>query len=42
VQCPFGNYVMQHMLEHGRLEDKKQIIDVVVENIVEHIICICT
>jgi len=30
---PFGNYVVQHMLEHGRKEDKAKIIHVVASNI---------
>jgi hypothetical protein len=35
VSNPFGNYVVQHMLEHGRLEDKKRILQVVKNSIFE-------
>eukprot|EP00930_Biecheleria_cincta_P040731 TRINITY_DN2789_c0_g2_i1.p1 TRINITY_DN2789_c0_g2~~TRINITY_DN2789_c0_g2_i1.p1 ORF type:complete len:590 (-),score=145.16 TRINITY_DN2789_c0_g2_i1:281-2050(-) len=31
---PYGNYVVQHMLEHGRLEDKKRIIQTIQHDIV--------
>lgn len=32
---PYGNYVVQHMLEHGRVEDKRRTLCVVEHNIVE-------
>ena len=31
----YGNYVVQHMLEHGRKEDKRRIINMIQDNIVE-------
>ncbi|CAK0826529.1 unnamed protein product [Prorocentrum cordatum] len=32
---PFGNYVVQHMLQHGRKEDKKRIIAIIQARILE-------
>jgi len=34
AQDPYGNYVVQHTLQHGRKEDKKQIINVIKADIV--------
>merc|ERR1711879_360057 len=35
TQDAYGNYVIQHMLEHGRKEDKRTIISIIRKNIVD-------
>merc|ERR1712224_143688 len=33
ITHPFGNYVIQHILQYGAAEDQQQIVDILVTNI---------
>jgi len=33
LQDQYGNYVIQHVLEHGRLDDKRKIVGILKGNV---------